>query len=218
MSPQALRPPGGGLITQTMFEWIVGIIVAFGLAGVLLLMFAENVFPPIPSELIMPLAGFAAAQGHLSFPGVVAAGATGALAGAALWYWVGRAVSPERLDRWVDRYGRWLTVDRDDLQRSRSFFRRHGGWAVFLGRLAPGVRTFISVPAGLTHMRASPFLAWSALGTTLWTLFLASLGYVLEARYHLVEQWLDPVSTVLVIGAVGFYIVRVVRYRSRTAS
>lgn len=196
-----------------MFDWIVGIVVAFGLAGVLLLMFAENVFPPIPSELIMPLAGFAAAQGHLSFPGVVVAGTAGALAGAALWYLVGRCVPPKRLDSLVDRYGRWLTVDRDDLERSRRFFHRHGGWAVFVGRLLPAVRTLISVPAGLTHMRATPFLIWSAVGTALWTLFLASLGYVLEARYHMVEKWIDPISTAVLAGVVLFYLVRVVRYR-----
>jgi len=198
-----------------MFEWIVGIVVGFGLAGVLVLMFAENLFPPIPSELIMPLAGFAAAQGHLSFPGVVAAGTAGALAGAAFWYWVGRSISPDRLDRWVERYGRWLTIDLDELQRARRFFQRYGGWAVFVGRLLPGVRTLISVPAGLTHMPAAPFLIWSAAGTALWTLFLASLGYVLEARYQLVEEWIDPISTAVVVGVAAFYVFRVVRYRGR---
>jgi membrane protein DedA with SNARE-associated domain len=200
-----------------MFDWIVGIVVGFGLVGVLVLMFAENVFPPIPSELIMPLAGFAAAQGHLSFPGVVAAGTAGALAGAAVWYGVGRCVSPDRLDRWVERYGRWLTVDLDELQRARGFFQRHGGWAVFLGRLLPAVRTLISVPAGLAHMPAGAFLAWSAAGTALWTLFLASLGYVLQARYQLVEQWIDPISTAVVIAVAAFYVIRVVRYRARAA-
>lgn len=201
-----------------MFEWVVGVIVVFGLLGVLLLMFAENVFPPIPSELIMPLAGFAAAQGHLSFPGVVLAGTAGALAGAALWYWIGRSAPPEQLERWVARHGRWLTVDVEDLEKSRRFFHRHGGWAVFLGRLAPGVRTFISVPAGLVHMRATPFLGWTAAGTALWTLLLASLGYVLESRYQEVERWLDPVTSVLLGGAVLYYLFRVVRYRQRTSS
>ena len=200
-----------------MFDWIVGIVVGFGLVGVLVLMFAENVFPPIPSELIMPLAGFAAAQGHLSFPGVVAAGTVGALAGATLWYGAGRCISPARLDRWVERYGRWLTIDLDELQRARRFFERYGGWAVFLGRLLPAVRTLISVPAGLAHMPTGAFLAWSAAGTALWTLFLASLGYVLEARYHLVEQWIDPISTAVLIAVAAFYLFRVVRYRARTA-
>lgn len=198
-----------------MFDWIVGVVVLFGLAGVLFLMFAENVFPPIPSELIMPLAGFAAAQGHLSFPGVVAAGTLGALAGAALWYWVGRRAPPQKLEAWVGRHGRWLTIDVDDLERSRRFFRRSGGWAVFVGRLVPGVRTFISVPAGLVRMPAGPFLAWSAAGTALWTLFLAGLGYLLESRYHLVERWLDPVTQILLAAAVLFYVVRVIRYRRR---
>src|SRR5688572_19050436 len=109
-----------------MFEFILAMIVAGGLLGVALLMFAENIVPPVPSELIMPLAGFAAAQGRLSFLGVVAAGTLGAVAGAYVWYFIGRRIPEHKLAGWVDRHGRWLTLDTSDLRKSRAFFQRRG--------------------------------------------------------------------------------------------
>jgi membrane protein YqaA with SNARE-associated domain len=134
-----------------MFDWITGLVERTGYVGIALLMLAENVFPPIPSELIMPLAGFAAAQGELGMAGVVAAGTAGALAGALLWYGLGRWVGLERLKRWAAEHGRWLTVSPDDLDRAAAWFGRHGGAAVLVGRLVPAVRTLISVPAGHKH-------------------------------------------------------------------
>lgn len=200
-----------------MFDLVLGVIVAGGLIGVAFLMFAENIVPPIPSELIMPLAGFAAAQGKLSFPGVVIAGTIGALAGAYVWYFVGQKIPERRLEGWVERYGRWLTLDIEDLDRSRAFFRKWGGWAVFLGRLVPGVRTFISAPAGLMRMPHAPFAIFTALGTALWTALLAAAGYALEHEYHRVERWLDPVSTGILLAFVGVYGLRVILKRRRKA-
>ncbi|WP_374470408.1 DedA family protein [Phenylobacterium sp.] len=200
-----------------MFDWVVAIVVGAGLVGVALLMFGENIVPPIPSEVVMPLAGFAAAQGHLSFPGVVAAGTLGAVAGAYAWYVVGRRISQARLRAFVQRHGRWLTVDVEDLERSERFFQRRGGWAVFAGRLAPGVRTFISVPAGLLDMPKAPFLAWTTAGTALWCLLLASAGYLLADQYHRVERFLDPVSWAVLAAVVGLYLWRVARARPRGA-
>lgn len=198
-----------------MFDWILGVIVAGGLIGVAMLMLAENLAPPIPSEVIMPLAGYAAAQGLLSFPGVVGAGTAGALAGAWFWYGVGRGVRPARLRRFVERHGRWLTLDLDDLERSERLFRRRGAWAVFFGRLIPGVRTFVSVPAGLLRMPQPAFVFWTLLGTALWTFLLAGAGYLLEAQHHRVEGWLDPVGAGVLALVVGLYVWRVVRYRRR---
>lgn len=191
----------------------MGVVVGAGLAGVALLMFGENIVPPIPSEVVLPLAGFAAAQGHFSLGGVVAAGAAGAVAGACVWYALGRCISDERLEAWVERHGRWLTLDREDLDRARSFFERRGGWAVFVGRLVPGVRTFISVPAGLAGMPWPAFLAWTAAGTTLWTALLAGAGYALAGQYRLVEAWLDPVAKAVLAGVVALYLWRVWRRR-----
>jgi membrane protein DedA with SNARE-associated domain len=148
-----------------MFEWIVSVIARFGYAGVAILTFLENLFPPIPSELIIPLAGFVAAQGTLGLGGVIAAGTLGSLAGATLWYAVARRIGERRFRAWVDRHGKWLTLGREDIDRAQAWLNRHGRTAVLLGRLVPGVRTFVSLPAGFSGMPAVPFLLWSAAGT-----------------------------------------------------
>lgn len=198
-----------------MFDWITALIDQLGLPGVALMMFLENVFPPIPSELIMPLAGFNAAQGRMGLVGVILAGTLGSLAGAVLWYLLGRAVGTARLRRLAARHGRWLTVTPGELDRADAWFDRHGGMAVFLGRLVPTVRTLISIPAGLSEMPLGRFLAWSGLGTLIWTTLLALAGYLLEDAYHRVENWVNPVSTVVVVGIVGLYLWRVATWGRR---
>ena len=196
-----------------MFDWIVGLVESTGYLGVALLMLAENVFPPIPSELIMPLAGFSAAQRTLSLPLVVASGAAGSLAGVAVWYALGRALGLARVRRLAARHGRWLTLSPTDVDRADTWFRRHGPVAVALGRLVPGVRTLVSVPAGVSGMGLAPFLLFSALGTVGWTALLAGAGYLLEARYEAVSAWLDPVSNAVVAVLVAIYLWRVVTFR-----
>jgi membrane protein DedA with SNARE-associated domain len=197
-----------------MVDWITGTITSAGYLGIVLLMLAENLFPPIPSELIMPFAGFVAARGDLHVAGVVAAGVAGSLLGALPWYLAGRWIGKERLQRVADRYGRWLTVSRADLEHAEAWFARYGRLAVFLGRLVPAVRTLISVPAGLSGMPPLSFFAWSCLGTLLWTGFLTGAGYVLEAHYEVVAGWID-VATKMVLGVVGLaYVYRLMR-RSR---
>ncbi len=198
-----------------MFDWISGIVEQVGYVGIALLMFAENVFPPIPSELIMPLAGFTAATGPMNFWGVLIAGIVGSLAGAALWYWIGLKVGPERIRRLAARYGRWLTVSPDEFDQAQQWFDRHGGAAVLIGRLVPTVRTFISVPAGLVPMPFGRFLAYSALGTSLWTALLTGAGYLLESQYERVSQYLNPVSTAVVVAIAAWYVWRVATYRRR---
>ena len=165
-----------------MFDWVTGLVEDGGYLGVAALMFAENLFPPIPSEFIMPLAGFAAARGDQHLALTIAAGAAGSLAGALFWYAVGRWLGAERLKRWAERHGRWLTLTPDDIDRSCAWFNRHCGKAVFLGRLIPAVRTLISVPAGIAGMGLGRFLLYSALGTLIWTGFLAVLGFLLAEQ------------------------------------
>lgn len=198
-----------------MFDWISGVIDEMGYAGIAFLMFAENVFPPIPSELIMPLAGFNAARGPMNIWGVLAAGIAGSLAGAVLWYWIGRKVKARRIRYLAARHGRWLTVSPDEFDQAQAWFDRHGGAAVFVGRLIPTVRTFISVPAGLLPMRLGIFLAYTTAGTALWTAFLTAAGYFLESQYQKVQGWLNPVSTAVVVGILAFYVWRVATYRRR---
>jgi membrane protein DedA with SNARE-associated domain len=196
-----------------MFDWITGLVERGGYLGIALLMFLENLFPPIPSELIMPLAGFTAARGELNIAMVVLAGTAGSLAGALFWYQAGRWLGSDRLKQLAARHGRWLTLAPADVDRAAALFERHSGKAVVFGRLIPAVRTLISVPAGVTRMPLGRFLACSALGTSAWTAFLAGTGYVLEDSYESVADWVNPVSNV-VIGAIAvWYVYRVITFR-----
>ena len=195
-----------------MFDWIVGWVESGGYLAIALLMLVENVFPPIPSELIMPLAGFAAAKGTLNIVGVVAAGTAGSLAGALFWFWVGYSIGPDRLKNFSGRHGRWLTLHPSEIDSARAFFDRHQGSALFFGRLIPTVRTLISVPAGVDRMPILAFLAWSVLGTALWTTLLAGAGYLLQGQYERVSDWLNPVSNVLFAALAVWYLYRVVRF------
>lgn len=196
-----------------MFDWVTSVVEQGGYIGIFLLMFAENVFPPLPSEIIMPLAGFVAARGELNLIGVVLAGTAGSLLGAILWFYIGRWLGLDRLKRMAARHGRWLTVSPADIDRANAWFERHGGKAVFFGRLIPTVRTLISVPAGVSNMALKPFLAYTALGTALWTAFLAVAGYLLETQYTLVADYVGPVAKAVVVLIVLCYVYRVITFR-----
>ncbi|KPF65934.1 alkaline phosphatase [alpha proteobacterium AAP81b] len=196
-----------------MLDLVTRMLDSLGYAGLALLMFLENVFPPIPAELIMPLAGYDAARGKGDLAMVIVAGSLGSLAGATFWYGVGRWVGPERLRHWAARHGRWLTLTPAAIARVARWFAGRGTLAVLVGRLVPGVRTYISIPAGLFGMKLTPFLLYSAIGTFAWTAILAIAGYQLGARYALVGAEVNLVSNVALTLAVGIYLVRVVRWR-----
>ncbi|WP_172330666.1 DedA family protein [Mangrovicoccus sp. HB161399] len=198
-----------------MFDVIAGIMGALGYAGTAVLMFLENLFPPIPSELVMPLAGFEAAPSARRLAAMILAGTAGSLAGAAFWYWVGRKLGAQRLKALAARHGRWLTIAPGDVDRASDWFARHGRAAVLIARLVPGVRTFISVPAGLARMPFGEFLAWSAIGTLAWTGLLAAAGWWLQSGYSRVQAWLDPVSTAVVAAIAGLYLYRVATFGRR---
>jgi membrane protein DedA with SNARE-associated domain len=185
-----------------MATWVMNIVSSTGYFGILLLMVVENVFPPIPSEFIMPLAGYMAAQGKLSLFGIIVAGMTGSVLGALPFYYMGRKLGEDRLKEFADNHGRWLTLSRKDIERAKRWFDRHGGAAMFFCRLISGVRSLISIPAGIARMRILPFLAYTATGTGMWAALLAYLGYFLGTEYTQVGEYLDPISWI-VLGAVG---------------
>jgi membrane protein DedA with SNARE-associated domain/uncharacterized membrane protein YkvA (DUF1232 family) len=193
-----------------LFDWITQLVSDTGYLGILGLMLAENVFPPIPSELVMPLAGFVAAQGQLNPVLVVAAGVAGSLLGALPWYYAGLWLGRERICRLAARHGRWLTLDEQDVGKAIAWFEKHGGVAVMLGRVVPAVRTLISVPAGLARMPLVPFLAWSAIGTVAWTALLTAAGYLLKAQYQVVGQYVDAASKIIIGLIVLTYVYRIV--------
>ena len=165
-------------------------------------MFLENLFPPIPSELIMPLGGFYVQQGQLSFIPVVLAGLIGTVLGTLPWYGIGRLINEERIEHWLERHGRWIGISTADLSRSRNWFSRYGTLLVFWGRLLPGIRTLISVPAGIELMPMVPFLLWTTAGSLIWTLLLTLAGFALGEGYSNVEVWIEPVSKIIKVGLV----------------
>lgn len=202
-----------------MTGWIPWLIEQWGYAGVFALMLAETLFPPIPSEIIMPLAGIAASQGTLSLPGTIAAGTAGAMTGNVFWYALARWLGAARFERIVARHGHWLTMTPDDLTRVRRWFASRGGWAVGLGRMLPTIRSLISIPAGLIDMRWPKFVAWSTAGTLAWTAALAAAGHALGASsFGTIEDIVGPLSNAVVALAVLVYVYRLVTFSRRRAA
>ena len=196
-----------------MFDFIVEFMSRGGYLGVFALMALENIFPPIPSEMIMPLAGFIAARGEFNVVFLLVAGTAGSVIGTLPWYYAGRLCGKERLKKLANRHGRWLTVTPGDLDKALNSFQRHGRKAVFFGRLIPAIRTLISVPAGIAGMPLVQYLAYSTAGSLVWTGLLVAAGFVLKSQYELVGKYVDPISKVIVGAIVVFYIYRVVTFR-----
>lgn len=196
-----------------MLEWITNTMNSLGYVGIGLLMFLENLFPPIPSELIMPLAGFTVAQGKMEFAPVVMAGVVGTVLGALPWYYAGKLLGEKRLKSLANRYGKWLGISAKDIEKSKTWFNKHGNTAVLLCRLVPGVRTLISIPAGMSSMPVLPFLVFSTLGTLLWVGLLTYSGYALGNNYHLVEEYIGPVSKIVLVALIVAFVVWVVKRR-----
>lgn len=196
-----------------MSDFIIGFITDWGYLGIFLLMVAENLFPPIPSELIMPFAGYVAANGQLSTVGVLAAGTAGSLIGTSAWYVAARLMGLARFTWLCNKLGRIATLSEADIDMAVRWFERFGPLAVFIGRLIPAIRTLISVPAGLAAMPAWKFLAISFAGTLVWTGLLTASGLLLHEGYHVVEAWVDPVSTGVVILAVLIYLWRFITWK-----
>lgn len=192
-----------------MTQWVINLVAEAGYWGVFVLMVLENIFPPLPSELIMPLAGYACAKGQLQLAPTIAAGTFGSVTGALPWYWGARLLGRARLEAVIGRAGPWLGLERQDLARADAWFMRAGAFAVLVGRLVPGVRTLISAPAGLFAMSMPLFLLLTSLGSLAWVSLLTGAGYVLEAHYHQVGAWIDPIAFAVLSLAVFAYIWRV---------
>ncbi len=197
-----------------MFAFILSIITRGGYSGLFLLMVAENVFPPIPSEVILPLAGFAAARGELQLWAVIVWATIGAVVGCLPWYVLGRFFTSERLKRLSARYGRVFTFSSSDIDVAQTWFEKHGQKVVVFARLVPTVRTLISVPAGIARMPLVPFLAYSFLGSALWTTALVLVGYILHSEYTIVSGYIDPVAKGIVFLIVAVYLYRVITFRT----
>ncbi|WP_431915580.1 DedA family protein [Micromonospora wenchangensis] len=168
--------------------WVAGVIDSLGTVGVAFLVALESIIPPIPSEIVLAMAGYLAAEGRFSLVVIVLAATVGSLVGALVLYWLGAALGEERLKRWLDRIP---LVDRDDLEKADRWFERHGRWAVLIGRLVPVVRSLVSVPAGANRMPMGEFVLLTTLGSGVWNALVVGLGYTLGSRWQDVEKYSD---------------------------
>lgn len=196
-----------------MTDWIIQIITDLGYVGIFLVMLAESIFPPIPSELIIPFAGFAAANGDLNLFGVLATATFGAVVGMLPWYFAGRIFGLSRVKWLADRYGRLLTMNADEIDIAVGFFKRYGPLIVLFGRLLPIIRTLISIPAGLARMPLALFLLASTTGALIWNTFLTLAGYILHEHYDMIEVILDPLSYLVLAAVVLIYLFRVITWK-----
>ena len=195
-----------GELLERIVTWALEVIATVGYPGIAFLIALEQVFPPIPSELILPLSGSLSASGRFNFAAALAAATVGSLTGASVLYGIGRWGGARRIGDWLDRYGKWMLLSRDDLDKSRVWFARYGSLTVLIARFIPGMRTFVSVPAGLALMPYWRFLLFTAIGSGLWNAGLIGAGYYLGKNWEQVKDWLAPfgpliyVIMVLVLG------------------
>jgi membrane protein DedA with SNARE-associated domain len=198
-------------------EWVFGIVDRLGALGVGLLILLENLIPPVPSEVILPLAGFRARTGALNVLAVWPAATVGSVVGALLLYGLGAWLGYDRLHRLAGH--RWFVlVSQKDLERGEAVFVRHGGKVVLLARCIPFLRSVVSVPAGIAGMPLLRFVTLTTIGSGVWNAAFIALGWVLGENWNLVEGWLGPVSYVVFgLVAVGLVVLAVRRARARRA-
>lgn len=198
------------------------IVLTLGYPGIALVMLIENLFPPIPSELVMPFAGFLAAQGKMDFTLVIISGTIGAVLGAIALYYVGMWADETIIRRFVRRWGKWFTISETELNIALTFFMRRGEAVVFFGRLIPLIRSLISIPAGMRRMNFGRFLLFTSIGTLLWNLALTLAGSVLGANWKQILSFLGTYQNVTVavlgLGVLGFIGWRLWQKRSKLMS
>ena len=198
-------------VLDNLTGWVTDVVDALGYIGVALLVALESVFPPIPSEVVLPLAGFVAGQGDASFLGMVAAATTGSVVGAWVLYGLSAAIGPVRLRAFVVRWGRWFGVKEADLDKSEAWFDRRSDAAVLIGRCVPLIRSLVSVPAGFRRMPLLRFTLLTAIGSAAWNFALIGAGALLGDRWEEVGDYvgiLQGVVIVAIVGALGYFVWR----------
>jgi membrane protein DedA with SNARE-associated domain len=196
-----------------MQNFIIHAIAAGGYLGIFALMVIENVFPPIPSEVIMGVGGVLVAQGEMTFWRLLGVGTLGTTIGNYVWFWIGDRWGYRRLKPFVEKHGRWLTLRFHDIENAAGFFQRHGQWIVFAMRFSPFLRTMISLPAGLSHMKTWRFLLFTAAGAAVWNALLIEGGRRLAPYLHRYEQLASWTMGGLIAAIVLFYLYRVMTWK-----
>lgn len=198
-----------------MAEWIYEIVRQGGYFGIVLLMALENIIPPIPSEVIMGLGGIAVARGHMAFWPLLLWGTVGSALGNYVLFLIADRMGYERLRPFIDRWGRWLTLEWHDVEVAGKFLRHHGHWVVFVFRFMPMFRSMISVPAGLAHMGHARFLLFTAAGASIWNALLILGGRWLGNTLAQAEQWFGWVTLAVAVVSIAFYLWRVATWKPK---
>jgi len=208
---------GLGELLNSLKLWAEGIISTLGYPGLYLVMFLENVFPPIPSEAVLPLAGSLTLVGRFSIPLVTLVGMFGSLTGAFLFYGLGRWLGEPRVRLLIGKYGKYALLTTEDWDKSLSWFRRYGDWVIFFGRMVPIVRSLISIPAGISSMNLFKFIPLTIVGTALWSFLLSMGGRLLGEQWPLIADWIDTYqNVVLILGILviaGFVLLRLPKWK-----
>jgi membrane protein DedA with SNARE-associated domain len=208
-------------VLQGLVDWVISVVESLGYWGVAALVALENLFPPIPSEVVLPLAGFVAVEGEASVVGMVIAATIGSMVGAYILYGIAAAIGPVRLRSFVAKHGRWFGLDEADLDRSEQWFDQRASVAVLVCRCVPLMRSLISIPAGLRRMSLVPFTLYTLIGSLVWNIALIGAGYLLGERWQQVEEPMELFQklVLLVLGlAIAWFVWRrIVRPRIRRA-
>jgi membrane protein DedA with SNARE-associated domain len=200
-----------------MDNWITQFMEQYGYFGILLMIALENIFPPIPSEVILSFGGFMTTYSDLTIPGVVIAATVGSLLGAVILYKIGTLLSVERLEKIVDRWGHILRITKKDIHRADGWFLRYGVWTVFFCRMVPIVRSLISIPAGMSKMSFGKFILFTTLGTLIWNIILVSVGAAFGEAWPTILDYMSIYSNLIYI-IVGVLVITVVVVYVRRSS
>lgn len=198
-----------------MTDFIIDLIAKGGYWGIAFLMALENIFPPIPSEIIMGLGGMAVARGEMQMVPLILAGTTGTLVGNYFWYFIGRWFGYKRFKPIVDRFGRWATLEWEDVEKLHDIFLKYGGGLVFFLRFLPTFRTMISLPAGMVGMNFWKFSIWTFAGSAIWNVILVYVGMWFDNNFSQLDHLVGPVVIAIIVGVVLFYIYRLITWRPR---
>lgn len=193
-----------------MQEWIINTMNQFGYIGIALLIAIENVFPPIPSEVILTFGGFMTTKSDMNIWLMLLFATAGSSVGAIILYYIGRLVTPERLGWFIDRWGFLLQLKTQDIEKAENWFNQKGSLTVFFCRFIPIVRSLISIPAGMAEMKMSKFLLYTVSGTAIWNLILINLGAFAGEKWTMIANYINTYShavLILLIGAGGGIII-----------
>ena len=200
-----------------MQNWITHFMEQFGYFGIFLMIALENVFPPIPSEVILTFGGFMTTYTDLTVPGVILAATLGSVIGAVILYGIGLLLDVERLEKIIDRWGHILRVKKEDIRKADSWFDKYGYWTVFFCRMIPLIRSLISIPAGMSNMKFGMFLLFTTLGTLIWNVVLVSLGALLGDSWEDILAFMDVYSNiayaVIAVAAVVFVVLFIRKWK-----